>query len=283
GVRPGWPQGHSRRAVRGRPGRRGVRLAHVLADHVPAAQAGVRGAHGAVDHLGFLGHQPAVRANVRAEEPGGVQPVHVLLHRGVQGAAEDGHGLGHRAGADGDPAGRHGRLHPATGQAGGFVMTPLARKRLGKVVLNGLALMVLLFAVVLVCWVISTAFQANDQIFSTGFSPLPTHFTFEHLMRVLTEGVAVNSIWVYMGNSAIVALGTVLIGAVFSLLAATAVARFRFKGRTGFLFLLLVAQMIPAEALLIPLFLRVKALGLYDHLAGLILVNVGLTLPFGIW
>ncbi len=162
-------------------------------------------------------------------------------------------------------------------------MTPLARKRLGKAALNATGLLVFVFAIFPVYWMVSTAFKTNDQIFTTEFIPFPTSFTLEHVQRVLTEGVAGNSIWVYMGNSAIVALGTVLVGAVFSLLAATAVARFNFKGRSTFLIVLLVAQMIPAEALLIPLYLRVIDLGLVDQLAGLILVNVGLTLPFGIW
>ncbi|MEV0590994.1 carbohydrate ABC transporter permease [Nonomuraea cavernae] len=162
-------------------------------------------------------------------------------------------------------------------------MTPLARKRLGKAALNATGLLVFVFAIFPVYWMVSTAFKTNDQIFTTKFIPFPTSFTFEHVQRVLTQGVAGNSIWVYMGNSAIVALGTVLVGAVFSLLAATAVARFNFKGRSTFLIVLLVAQMIPAEALLIPLYLRIIDLGLVDQLAGLILVNVGLTLPFGIW
>ncbi|MEU7861650.1 carbohydrate ABC transporter permease [Nonomuraea sp. NPDC049141] len=162
-------------------------------------------------------------------------------------------------------------------------MTPLARKRLGKIALNAAGLLVFLFAIFPVYWMASTSFKANDQIFTTDFIPFPTHFTFEHVDRVLSEGVAGHSIWLYMRNSAIVAVGTVLIGAVFSLLAATAVARFRFKGRNTFLILLLIVQMIPSEALLIPLFLSVKRLGLYDQLAGLIVVNVGLTLPFGIW
>ncbi|MEU8248552.1 carbohydrate ABC transporter permease [Nonomuraea sp. NPDC048916] len=162
-------------------------------------------------------------------------------------------------------------------------MTPLARKRLGRAVLNATGLLVFLFAIFPVYWMVSTAFKSNDQIFTTEFIPFPTHFTFEHIERVLSEGVAGHSIWLYLRNSAIVALGTVLIGAVFALLAATAVARFRFKGRNTFLILLLIVQMIPAEALLIPLFLSVKRLGLYDQLLGLIVVNVGLTLPFGIW
>jgi N,N'-diacetylchitobiose transport system permease protein len=151
------------------------------------------------------------------------------------------------------------------------------------VALNAAGVRVFLVAVFPVYWMASTAFKANDQIFTTDFIPFPTHFTFEHISRVLSDGVAGHSIWLYMRNSAIVALGTVLIGAVFALLSATAVARFRFKGRTAFLGLLLVAQMIPSEALLIPLFLGVKRLGLYDQLLGLIVTQVALTLPFGIW
>ncbi|GIH98664.1 sugar ABC transporter permease [Planobispora takensis] len=162
-------------------------------------------------------------------------------------------------------------------------MSPLARKRLSRAALNTAGVLVFLFAIFPVYWMVSTAFKTNDQIFTTDFIPIPRELTFEHVERILTEGVAGNSIWVYMRNSAIVALGTVLIGAVFALLAATAIARFRFRGRTSFLILLLIVQMIPAEALLIPLFLNVKRLGLYDSLLGLIVINVGLTLPFGVW
>ncbi|MDR8410479.1 carbohydrate ABC transporter permease [Nonomuraea sp. 3-1Str] len=162
-------------------------------------------------------------------------------------------------------------------------MNPLARKRLARAALNTAGVLVFLFAVFPVYWMISTSFKANDQIFTTDFVPFPTHFTFDHVERVLTEGVAGNPIWIYMRNSAIVALGTVLVGSAFALLAATAVARFRFRGRTGFLITLLVVQMIPCEALLIPLFLNVKRMGLYDNLLGLIVIQVGLTLPFGIW
>ncbi|NAS23197.1 ABC transporter permease subunit [Herbidospora sp. NEAU-GS84] len=157
------------------------------------------------------------------------------------------------------------------------------RKKARRIALNTTATLVFLVAMFPVYWMVSTAFKTNDQIFTTEFIPFPTSFTFEHIDRVLSEGVAGNSIWLYLRNSAIVALGTVAVGAVFSLLAATAVARFKFKGRTSFLITLLVVQMIPAEALLIPLFLSVKRLGLYDQLLGLIVINVGLTLPFGIW
>ncbi|MEV0586047.1 carbohydrate ABC transporter permease [Nonomuraea sp. NPDC050310] len=162
-------------------------------------------------------------------------------------------------------------------------MTPYARRLIGKIGMNALAVIVLLVMIFPVYWMVSTAFKSNEQIFTTEFIPFPTDFTFEHFTNVLTKGVAEHSIWLYLGNSAIVALVTVLIGAVFALLSATAIARFRFKGRTSFLATLLIMQMIPAEALVIPLFMNVKRLGLYDQLAGLIVTQIALTLPFGIW
>ncbi|MER7364364.1 carbohydrate ABC transporter permease [Nonomuraea wenchangensis] len=162
-------------------------------------------------------------------------------------------------------------------------MTPLARKRLGKILLNTAGVLVFLYAVFPVYWMVSTGFKENDQIFTTEFVPFPTHFTFDHFARVLTEGVANNSIWLYMRNSAIVALGTVLIGSAFALLSATAIARFRFKGRGMFLVVLLVVQMLPAEGLLIPLYMMVKRVGLGDNFIGLIVTQVALTLPFGVW
>ncbi|GGT13140.1 carbohydrate ABC transporter permease [Nonomuraea spiralis] len=162
-------------------------------------------------------------------------------------------------------------------------MNPLARKKLGKILLNTAGVLVFLYAVFPVYWMVSTGFKENDQIFTTEFIPFPTHFTFDHFARVLTEGVANNSIWLYMRNSAIVALGTVLIGSVFALLSATAIARFRFKGRGTFLVVLLIVQMLPSEGLLIPLYMMVKRVGLGDQLLGLIITQVALTLPFGIW
>ncbi|MER6826749.1 carbohydrate ABC transporter permease [Streptosporangium sp. NPDC000563] len=171
------------------------------------------------------------------------------------------------------------RRRPASGTRSG----PKRRRTLGKVGLNTTAVLVFLFAVFPVYWMVSTAFKSSEQIFTTDFIPFPTDPTLEHVKRVFTEGVAGHSIWRYLLNSSIVAIGTVLVGAVFALLAATAVARFRFRGRTSFLILLLIVQMVPGEALLIPLFLMVRRAGLYDQLLGLVVVNVAMTLPFAIW
>jgi N,N'-diacetylchitobiose transport system permease protein len=80
-----------------------------------------------------------------------------------------------------------------------------------------------------------------------------------------------------------VAIGTVVVSGLLALLAATAVARFRFRLRTTFLIVLLVVQMVPPEALVIPLFIDLKRLDLLNSLVGLTAVYVGFALPFGIW
>ncbi|MGF6824022.1 N,N'-diacetylchitobiose transport system permease protein [Microbacterium sp. ZKA21] len=136
---------------------------------------------------------------------------------------------------------------------------------------------VLIFTLFPVYWMISSAFDAKAS--SGGQSFLPQEFTWDNFAYVLTDG----GFAVYLRNSAIVAIATVLVSALVCLLAAVAVARFRFKFRTTILMMILVVQMVPLEALVIPLFLQVKSFGLLNTLLGLIIVYIALSLAFGIW
>ncbi|MFI6601152.1 carbohydrate ABC transporter permease [Nonomuraea sp. NPDC050536] len=152
-----------------------------------------------------------------------------------------------------------------------------------RIALNAAGIAVFLFAVFPVYWMVSVAFKPNDQIYTTDFIPFPSPPSLEHIDRLFTKGINGHSIWNYLLNSAIVSLSTIVVGSLFALLAATAVARFRFRFRTSFLILLLIVQMVPCEALVIPLFLNVRRMGLYDNLLGLIIINIGFTLPFSVW
>ncbi|WP_433183704.1 carbohydrate ABC transporter permease [Actinoallomurus sp. CA-150999] len=152
-----------------------------------------------------------------------------------------------------------------------------------RVALNTAGIAVFLVSAFPVFWMISTAFKPNGEIFSSTPHPLPEHPTLGHFRVVVDGGVAGVSFWDYFVNSAVVAIATVAISGLLALLAATAVARFRFRFRTTFLIMLLVVQMIPCEALVIPLFVDLKRMDLLNSLVGLIAVYVGFALPFGIW
>ncbi|MEV1288871.1 carbohydrate ABC transporter permease [Micromonospora sp. NPDC049679] len=150
--------------------------------------------------------------------------------------------------------------------------------------LNAVGLLVALFAVFPVFWMISTSLKPNREIFSATPQPVPREPTLQHYRNILSgdliPGVSFTDFFI---NSAIVAIATVLLSGLLALLAATAVARFRFRLRTAFLVMLLVVQMIPLEALVIPLFLMIRRLGLYNQLPGLVLVYLGFSLPFAVW
>lgn len=86
-----------------------------------------------------------------------------------------------------------------------------------------------------------------------------------------------------LGNSTIVAVGTVAVSMIVGILGAYAFARLRFRFRQGVLILFLATYMLPQIALLIPLYLILNSLGLLDTVLGLIIVDCALVVPFVLW
>jgi N,N'-diacetylchitobiose transport system permease protein len=149
------------------------------------------------------------------------------------------------------------------------------KKRLVSVV--GL-LVAVLFAFP-IYWMIATALKPANQLLSDSFDLVPLGLTFQHFV----DGISKEGFLGSLENSVIVALSAVAFALIAGLLAAVPLARLRFRGRKGFLLLVLVAQMAPFEALLIPMFLMIKSFDLLHVLPGLILVYFAAALPFTAW
>ncbi|RNL87384.1 carbohydrate ABC transporter permease [Halostreptopolyspora alba] len=136
---------------------------------------------------------------------------------------------------------------------------------------------VLLFTLFPAYFMVATAVSAEAG--SGTEVLLPEALTLEKFHFVLTEA----GFLLYLRNSLLVALVTVVASCLLALLAATAVARFRFSLRTSILVMVLVVQMVPLEALVIPLFLQVRDLGMLNSLIGLSVVYTALAVPFAVW
>ena len=136
---------------------------------------------------------------------------------------------------------------------------------------------VLAFTLFPVHLMIVTAF--NGEANAGSRTLWPDEWTPANFAYVVTEG----GFGRYLANSLVVALATVLAGALLALLAAVAVARFRFRFRTSVLVMVLIIQMVPVEALVIPLFIQARTLQMLDTLAGLVVVYLAFSLPFAIW
>jgi multiple sugar transport system permease protein len=66
-------------------------------------------------------------------------------------------------------------------------------------------------------------------------------------------------------------------------LAAYPLARLRFGGRNHILFWILSLRMLPTIAIVVPFYLILHAVGLFDTLAGLVMAYLSFSLPFAVW
>ncbi|WP_245594419.1 carbohydrate ABC transporter permease [Actinospica robiniae] len=128
-------------------------------------------------------------------------------------------------------------------------------------------------------WMLNTAFKPRSQVMTSTPLFLPRSPTLGNFRVAVTQ----TSFGDDLRNSVIVVGVTVLAAVLLSVFAAAALTRFRFRGRRAVMVGVLVVQMLPPAALLIPTFLVFDRLGLIGSYLGLILAYVALVLPFTIW
>ena len=87
----------------------------------------------------------------------------------------------------------------------------------------------------------------------------------------------------FIFNSLKISISTTIIVTAMASLAGYAFSRFRFKGASFMLILLLITQMFPGPSVLIPIYRLIDRLGLLDTHIALILINIMFTLPFAVW
>lgn len=159
-----------------------------------------------------------------------------------------------------------------------------AAKRARAIAVNLLGLLIALLTLFPLFWMVSTAFKPSPEIYSLTPSLLPAHPTLGNFHAVISGQVSgIGSVWLFFRNSLVVTLAAVLLASLISLMGSVAVARHRFRLRATFLVMLLMVQMIPAQALIIPLFLDFKRLNLLQNLLGLVIVYAAQALPVSIW
>jgi multiple sugar transport system permease protein len=135
-------------------------------------------------------------------------------------------------------------------------------------------------------WMVTTSLKPTDQIFQKPPVLFPTSIQVDSYRSILGLPTARAEIYVnaiqYLKNSLIIATATTLLTLLLAVPAAYAVSRFRFRGRSGFLLFLLVAQMLPSVLLVIPLFVMFKYLNIISQYSSVIIADTALALPFAI-
>jgi N,N'-diacetylchitobiose transport system permease protein len=144
---------------------------------------------------------------------------------------------------------------------------------------DALGLLVFLVMIFPVYWMVSTAFKPGGDIIANTPVWFPTHPTLSNFSDAIDRPY----FWTSVRNSLIVVVSVVVISLVLAFLAALALAKFRFYGRKAFIVLIIGVQMVPLNALIIPIYLVLSKANQVDKLSGIIITYLTFVLPFTIW
>ena len=162
---------------------------------------------------------------------------------------------------------------------------PVARRRLrpGKAAgWSGFYVLVTIFVVVSLFpfyWIVITALKSQPEIAAGTSSLLPAHVTWSNFHAILTQPVFTRALI----NSVIVALSTTILTVIIASLAGYALARTQIRGKQLIMGFLLVAGFFPVIAMVGPMFITYRSIGLLDNLAGLVIVYFIYTMPLATW
>ena len=150
----------------------------------------------------------------------------------------------------------------------------IIQTNINRVLIYVMFIILAIIAIYPLVWVLTNSFKTDVQMFDQSWT-LPKTWMFENYVTAWKYGVAR-----YIMNSAIVTIGSVTLCLIVSIMAAYALARFRFKGSTALLYVILGGLMLAPEVSLIPLFKILSGMGLYNTYWAMILPNVAFGIPF---
>ncbi len=153
------------------------------------------------------------------------------------------------------------------------------RRAPGDLLVTGVVWLAGIVMVVPLVWMVLSSFKSQAEILQLNPTFFPQRFTLESYSTVLNDPEF--PLWSLFRNSVIVST-VVTVSVLFtSTLAGYVFAKFRFFGK-GFWFVLILASlMVPFQVVVIPLYLIIRDLNLFNTLYALIIPN--LISPFGIY
>ncbi len=146
----------------------------------------------------------------------------------------------------------------------------LSRKHVQRLKRLPILLLLTFFALLIlvpVIWLFASTVKPAKEIITYPPSFFPKQFSLASFERLASRLKILD----YIKNSVIYALATTIPSVFICALAGYSFARYEFRGRSVLFIVVLATMMIPFQVTMIPLFLVVKNMGLYDTYGGLIL------------
>jgi len=142
--------------------------------------------------------------------------------------------------------------------------------RLKQLIFRIIRVIILLFLAVLILapilWMALSAFKERADISTYPPTFIPPRWTFFNIKEVFR----LIPIAMYIKNSALYTIVVTFFSLLFNSAAGYAFARLTFKGQNVLFTILMASMMIPFQVIMIPLFMEIFYMGLFDTLVGLV-------------
>ena len=147
----------------------------------------------------------------------------------------------------------------------------------GNPLVYGIALVVLVATLGPVVYAVLSGFRSNAQLAAEPVG-LPDPWIMTNYSNVLADG----DFWRFALNSTVVALVTTAIVAIFGVMAAYPLARYKFRGRDTLFLVFTLGLLFPLTVAIIPLFLMLRDMNLTNTFWGVALPQAAFALPMTI-
>lgn len=149
----------------------------------------------------------------------------------------------------------------------------------GKVGIYAALTLFSLFAIFPILQVFTISLRPGDKLLSTSLEIIPDGATFNSYIAIFRDHPFAQ----WLLNSLLVSGVVTLVSVALASTAGYAFSRYKFWGRDSGMIILIATQMFPVTMLLLPLFIMLIQLGIYDSYSGLIVAYSATALPFCIW
>jgi len=150
------------------------------------------------------------------------------------------------------------------------------RRRLGFYVFVAA---IVVFALLPILWVLKMSLIPRRELFATPPTLVPDELTLSHYKVIFAD----SSFRRGLLNSLIIAGSATVIALVLGSLAAYPLARLRFRFRAFLMTGILALAFFPTVAIIAPLFVEFRSVGLLNSYAAVILVDTVFALPLAVW
>lgn len=127
-------------------------------------------------------------------------------------------------------------------------------------------------------WLVISSLKTNVELMGAPLA-LPKKLQFQNYKNAFE----VSGLGRLFLNSIIISITATILNVIVSSMASYAIARYDFKGKELIFTLISAGIMVPVSALMVPVFILIKNLGLYDTKLALILTYSAMGLPLSIF